>query len=67
KELLTRFVQSIIFNPDENQVELRFAVEITPYLVNVYSKFMTYRLQYVAHLTSTYAIRIYELLVAWFG
>jgi hypothetical protein len=67
KELLTRFVQSIIFNPDENQVELRFAVEITPYLANIYNKFTSYRIKYIAHLTSIYAIRIYELLVTWFG
>lgn len=67
KELLTRFVQSILFNSNENQVELRFAVEITPYLSNVYNKFTKYRIQYVAHLTSIYAIRIYELLVTWFG
>ena len=67
RELLTRFVQSIIFNPDENQVELRFAIEITPYLASMYHKFTSYRIQHIAHLTSIYAIRIYELLVTWFG
>lgn len=67
RELLTRFVQSIIFNPDENQVELRFAIEITLYLASMYHKFTSYRIQHIAHLTSIYAIRIYELLVTWFG
>ena len=32
KELLTRFVQSVIFDPDAGAVNIRFATDIYPYL-----------------------------------
>ena len=67
RELLTRFVHSAIFDPDNKRVELSFSPKITPYLATFKQKFASYRLQYVAQLSSIYAIRIYELLVGWFG
>lgn len=67
QELLTRFVQSITFIPDSGSVEIRFAYEIMPYLSQLEQNFTKYRLQNVVQLTSSYAIRIYELLVSWAG
>ena len=32
KELLTRFVQSVVFDPNQGAVTLRFATDIHPYL-----------------------------------
>ncbi|MDK4547794.1 replication initiation protein, partial [Kingella kingae] len=32
KELLTRFVQSVVFDPDNGHADIRFAKEILPYL-----------------------------------
>lgn len=65
RELLTRFVQSIVFDPDKGSVELRFADEIRPYISQLEDNFTRYRLENVAQLTSNHAIRIYELIVSW--
>lgn len=67
KELLTRFVQSVVFDPEEGAVIIRFADDITPYLSQLERNFTQYRLQNVVQLTSTYAVRIYELIVCWTG
>lgn len=67
KELLTRFVQSVLFDADSGQVTLHFATEIIPYLSQLEQNFTRYRLQNVVQLTSSYAIRLYELIVSWAG
>lgn len=67
KELLTRFVQSVRFSHDEHKVELRFATEILPYLSQLEQNFTQYRLSNIVQLTSSHAIRVYELLVSWAG
>lgn len=67
KELLTRFVQSVLFDTDAGQVTLHFATEIIPYLSQLEQNFTRYRLQNVVQLTSSYAIRLYELIVSWAG
>lgn len=65
--LLTRFVQSVRFNPDSKQVSIEFANKIMPYLSQLEANFTKYRLANVVQLTSSYAVRIYELLVSWAG
>lgn len=67
KELLTRFVQSVRFSHDAHKVELRFATEILPYLSQLEQNFTQYRLSNIVQLTSSHAIRVYELLVSWVG
>ena len=67
EELLTRFVQSVRFSHDAHKVELRFATDILPYLSQLEQNFTQYRLSNIVQLTSSYAIRIYELLVSWAG
>ena len=66
KELLTRFVQSVIFDPEAGAVNIRFATDIYPYLVNS-KNFTKYRLANIVQLTSVYAVRLYELLICWLG
>ena len=39
KELLTRFVQSVIFDPDAGAVNIRFATDIYPYLSELEKNF----------------------------
>lgn len=67
KELLTRFVQSVLFDPEDGAVTIRFAHDIIPYLSQLERNFTQYRLNNVVQLTSSYAVRIYELIVSWTG
>ena len=65
QELLTRFVQSIVFDPEKGTADLRFAYEILPYLSQLEANFTKYRLSNIVQLTSSHAVRIYELIVSW--
>lgn len=65
KELLTRFVQSVVFDPNNGHADIRFAYEIIPYLSQLEANFTKYRLSNVVQLTSSHAVRIYELIVSW--
>lgn len=65
--LLTRFVQSIKFKPDDGCVELRFATEILPYLTQLQDNFTKYRMGQVVQLSSIHARRLFELIVCWAG
>lgn len=67
QELLTRFVQSVKFDNKAEEVRLRFAYDLIPYLSQLEQNFTQYRLSNIVQLTSSHAIRIYELLVAWAG
>ena len=67
KELLTRFVQSVIFDPEAGAVNIRFATDIYPYLSELENNFTKYRLANIVQLTSVYAVRLYELLICWLG
>lgn len=67
KELLTRFVQSVIFDPEAGAVNIRFATDIYPYLSELEKNFTKYRLSNIVQLTSVYAVRLYELLICWLG
>lgn len=67
KELLTRFVQSVLFEPGNKQVAIEFANEIIPYLSQLEANFTKYRLANIVQLTSSHAVRIYELIVSWAG
>lgn len=67
KELLTRFVQSVVFDPDEGAVTLRFATDIKPYLSQLEKNFTSYRVANIVQLTSQHAVRLYELAVCWLG
>lgn len=67
QELLTRFVQSVKFDPDKSQVTLEFADKILPYLSQLEANFTKYRLRNIVQLTSSHAVRLYELIVSWAG
>lgn len=67
KELLTRFVSGVLFDPEEAKVTLTFAEDILPYLTQLKANFTKYRLIEVSELSSTHAIRLYELIVCWVG
>ena len=59
------WIESISYRDDAGTIGLRFGVTVLPYLTQLSSRFTSYKLEFVAHMTSVYAIRIYELLVQW--
>lgn len=63
--LQTRFVQSIVWSPDNLQIQVKFADDIKPYLSELKNNFSSYKLKNIVQLTSVYAIRLYEWLVSW--
>jgi len=63
--MVTGWVQTIIYREGEGRVDLRFAKDMLPYLTGLQREFTRYALSDVAKMTSTYGIRLYELLVQW--
>lgn len=61
----TRWISSITYVPDDGALRIKFAQDIIPFLTLLESQFTKYRLDAISGLTSTYAIRLYELLVQW--
>lgn len=67
KVLVTSWVQSISYIEDEGRVELRFTRDMLPYLSRLTEQFTRYSLTDVAKMTSSHAMRLYELLCQWRG
>lgn len=67
KTLLTEFVSGVLFDPNNGQVTLTFAEDILPYLTQLKNSFTTYKLLDISDLSSTHAIRLYELITYWLG
>jgi len=61
----TRWVSSCTYVEQSALVELQLAPKIIPYITDLESKFTSYQLKNVAQMTSTYAIRLYELLAQY--
>lgn len=59
----TRWIQTADYLDGSGRVEVRFSKDILPYLANLKGNFTKYRLEAVARLSSSYAVRIYELMV----
>jgi plasmid replication initiation protein len=58
-----RWIYRKAYDDDKAQVLLSFAPELTPFISELSSRFTSYKLKDVAKFRSSYAIRIYELLV----
>lgn len=65
--LKTRWISDIAYKPDSGEIRLTFAPGIIPYLTQLSREFTQYKLANVTRMTSTYAIRLYELLMQWQG
>lgn len=63
--LVTGWVQSIKYSEGDGVVQLRFNHDILPYLTELSRCFTSYKLKNVVHMTSSYGVRIYELLTQW--
>jgi len=63
--LITCWLQSIQYVPNSGAVQIRFSHDILPYVSQLTEQFTIYKLKDVAKLSSSYAIRLYELLMQW--
>lgn len=66
-ERLLRWVSSVEFDNDEMKSTLYFSREIQPYISELSNNFTEYRIRNIVQLSSKYAIRIYEIIVSWYG
>ena len=65
ENVLSRWVSEIRYIDDEATVKLIFAPAIVPLITRLEEQFTKYELQQISQLTSAYAVRLYELLIAW--
>lgn len=61
----SRWVSEVAYIESEGHVKLIFAAAVVPLITNLERHFTSYELEQVSDLTSIYAIRLYELLIAW--
>lgn len=61
----SRWVSRIFYVDDLALLEITFAPDIVPLVTRLEEHFTSYQAKQVAHLTSKYATRLYELLIAW--
>lgn len=63
--VISRWVQSIAYVENEAIVRLKFSDDVAPLIHCLEKHFTSYELEQVAGLTSKYAIRLYEIMIAW--
>lgn len=61
----SRWVSEIGYVDNEAVVKLIFAPAIVPLITRLEEQFTKYELQQVSQLSSAYAVRLYEILIAW--
>lgn len=61
----SRWVQRVSYVDNEALVRIRFSDDVTPLITSLEKHFTSYELEQVSELSSAYAIRLYELLIAW--
>ena len=61
----SRWVSEIRYIENESSVRLIFAPAVVPLITLLEREFTKYDLEQVSHLSSAYAVRLYELLIAW--
>ena len=61
----SRWVSRIFYVDDLALLEITFAPDVVPLITRLEEHFTSYQAKQVAHLTSKYATRLYDLLIAW--
>lgn len=61
----SRWVSQVSYIEQEGTVSIVFAPAIVPLITRLETEFTRYDLEQVSGLTSTYAVRLYELLISW--
>lgn len=65
KQVKSRWVSRIAYIEEHAEVEIVFADDVIPLITELESRFTQYELKQISGLSSAYAIRLYELLIAW--
>jgi len=60
--IVFNWFSKIRYYPEERLFRARIEEDLKPYLLQLKERFVSYHLQYIIPLTSTYSIRIYQLL-----
>ncbi|MGQ1343991.1 replication initiation protein RepM (plasmid) [Acinetobacter baumannii] len=61
----SRWVSQIAYIDDQAKVEIIFAPAIIPLITRLEEQFTKYDIEQISDLSSAYAVRLYELLIAW--
>jgi len=61
----SRWVSEIAYVDNEAVVRLIFAPAIVPLITKLEEQFTKYEIQQISNLSSAYAVRLYEILIAW--
>ena len=61
----SRWVSRIFYVDDLALLEITFAPDVVPLITRLEEHFTKYEAKQVAHLTSKYATRLYEILISW--
>jgi plasmid replication initiation protein len=64
-KLKTHWISSIRYNKSSGKIAISFASDIIPYLSQLKGSFTRYELKHIGNMTSTYGVRLYELLIQW--
>lgn len=64
-ELKTRWVSAIRYVNSAGIIRIQFSACVVPYITRLESNFTSYTIASISKMTSTYAIRLFELLVQW--
>lgn len=64
-KLKTHWISSIRYNKSSGKIAISFASDIIPYLTQLKGSFTRYELKHIGNMTSTYGVRLYELLMQW--
>lgn len=62
-----RWVSRGGYQDKKGVIRLKFTEDMQPFIVELESRFTHYNLEFIAKMTSTHAIRLYELLMQWKG
>ena len=65
KVIHTRWISSIAYIENAATIELIFAPYVAPLITLLEKNFTSYELEQIADLNSKYAIRLYEMTIAW--
>lgn len=65
RSLTVRWVTAMDYEESAGLITLRFGHEVVPEITRLEANFTSYELEQVAGLKSSYAVRLYELLIQW--
>jgi len=63
--VLSRWISSIQYHDKNGSLSLLFSTELIPFISELEKRFTSYFLKDISKLSSSYAIRLYELIIAW--